>query len=1028
MQSKGAIRLVAILIALACIYQLSFTWATKHQESKAKAYADRAVELERNSPAFSLISDLDKAFYLDSLERVKERFYIDSITAEKVFLGFTYKEIKEKEINLGLDLKGGMNVMLEVSVPELVISLSDNSENALFLESIEVAKSNLSPSRTDFIDLFGEAWEQVAPGQRMSQIFGTYEMRERIKPETTNANVLKVIREESESAISNSFNVLRNRIRRFGVTQPNIQKIGGTGRILVELPGVKEPARVRKLLQGTASLEFWETYENSEIYPYLVEVNVAVREMLDALKDDAVERDSTAAKAVVQGEVADSVITEGQSLLSEIQQEDSLSGADAQLLEQNPLFFALNPNVAQGQFMPGPVVGRAHYRDTAKIGAWLRSNQVVAILPADLKLMWGVKPIDPAGVIYELMAIKSATRDGKARLDGGAITDASKSFGATTGQPEVDMAMNAEGSRIWANMTANNVGKSIAIVLDGMVYSAPRVNSEITGGRSQISGQFTVSEADDLANVLKSGKLPAPARIIQEAVVGPSLGSESINAGLISFAIAFLMVLAYMLLFYNGAGMVANVALLTNVLFLLGALVSFGAVLTLPGIAGIVLTLGMAVDANVIIYERIKEELRAGKALRLAVSDGYKNAYSAIIDGNLTTIITGIVLAIFGSGPVQGFATTLVIGIITSLITSIFITRLLFDWRLSKNKNITFDNKIVRNFLQNTKIDFIAIRKYAYIFSIAIIVISLGFIFGKGFTYGVDFTGGRTYVIRFDQEVTVADVRTVLLDEFDESIEVKQFGGGSQMKVTTKYMIEDNSEETDGLVDGKIYNALKGMFSYEMSLEDFTATTDNPNGIVSSEKVGPTIAEDIKRDALIAVVIALIAIFAYIAARFRNWTWGTGGLVALMHDALLTMGFFAIFSGILPFSLDVDQTFIAAILTIIGYSINDTVVIFDRIREYRVIHPKRDLKENINDALNSTLSRTFNTSLTTLVVLLSIAIFGGEVIRGFAVALSIGILVGTYSSMFIASPVVYDLYNKNNAKKELVKKPSAKKR
>lgn len=1013
MQNKGAIRLVAVLIAIACIYQLSFTWATRNQEKKAKAYAQRMVELEQNLPSFSLISDLDKAYYLDSLGRAKERFYIDSITAENVFLGFTYKEIKEKEINLGLDLKGGMNVMLEVSVPELVTALSGNSTNAQFAEAMKLAKSNLSPSRTDFITLFGEAWEQVAPGQRMSQIFGTYEMRDRIKPETSNADVLKVIREESESAISNSFNVLRNRIRRFGVTQPNIQKIGSTGRILVELPGVKEPARVRKLLQGTASLEFWETYENQEVYPFLIEANRVVKEMMDLDKEVAsngVTADSSAVAA------ADTAKTGAASLLSEIQAEDSMSVADAQLAEQNPLFFALNPNVSQGQLIPGACVGRAHYRDTAKIGSWLRAPQVQAVFPADIKLMWSVKPIDQAGVIFELIAIKSTTRDGKAPLDGGVITDASKSFGQTSGNPEVDMAMNAEGARIWASMTANNVGRCIAIVLDGMVYSYPRVNSEITGGRSQISGNFTITEADDLANVLKSGKLPAPARIVQEAVVGPSLGSESINAGLISFVLAFLLVLAYMVLFYSGAGLVANIALLTNVLFLFGALVSFGAVLTLPGIAGIVLTLGMAVDANVIIYERIKEEMRGGKALRLAIADGYKNAYSAIIDGNLTTIITGIVLAIFGSGPVQGFATTLVIGIITSLITSIFITRLVFEWRLGKNKNITFDNKFTRNFLQNTKIDFVGIRKYAYIFSITITIIGLGFIFGKGFSYGVDFTGGRTYVIRFDQDVTTGEVRTALLKEFDASIEVKQFGGGSQMKVTTKYMIEDNSEATDALVDGKIYNALKGLYTNEMSIEEFTATTDNPNGIVSSEKVGPTIADDIKRDAFIAVIIALIAIFAYIAVRFSNWTWGTGGLVALIHDALFVMSFFAIFTGVLPFSLDVDQSFIAAVLTIIGYSINDTVVIFDRIREYRTLYPKRDLRENINEALNSTLSRTINTGATTLVVLLAIALFGGEVIRGFSVALIVGVVIGTYSSLFVGTPIVYDLYNKKIAK------------
>ena len=1016
MQNKGAIRLVAILIALACIYQLSFTWATRNQESKAKEYAANAVKLEQMSPSFKLVSDLDKAFYLDSLNRVKERYYIDSITAEKVYLGFTYKEIKEKEINLGLDLKGGMNVMLEVSVPELITSLSNNSTNPQFLEAVKVAKSNLSPARTDFIVLFGEAWDQVAPGQRMSQVFGTYEMRDRIKPETSNSAVLNIIREESESAISNSFNVLRNRIRRFGVTQPNIQKIGTTGRILVELPGVKEPARVRKLLQGTASLEFWETYENQEVYTYLTEANRAVKEMIDAAKEPEGIAGSTTEAAD-----ADTVKTETDELLTQIQSADSLSGADAQLAEQNPLFFALNPNVAQGQLIPGPCVGRAHYRDTAKIGAWLRSSQIEALFPADLRLLWTVKPIDDAGVIYELVAIKSTTRDGKAPLDGGVVTDANKSFGNTGGTPEVDMAMNAEGARIWANMTANNIGRCIAIVLDGMVYSYPRVNSEITGGRSQISGNFTITEADDLANVLKSGKLPAPARIVQEAVVGPSLGSESINAGLISFVIAFLLVLVYMIAFYNGAGLVANIALLTNVLFLFGALVSFGEVLTLPGIAGIVLTLGMAVDANVIIYERIREEIRGGKALRLAVTDGYKNAYSAIVDGNLTTIITGMVLAIFGSGPVQGFATTLVIGIITSLITSIFVTRLVFDWRLSKNKNITFDNKYTRNFLQNTKIDFVGLRKKAYMFSIAVTIIGLGFIFGKGFSYGVDFTGGRTYVIRFDKDVTTAQARTVLLDEFEGAVEVKQFGGGSQMKVTTKYMIDDSSEETDALVDSKVYNALKGLFAKELTLEEFTATTDNPNGIVSSEKVGPTIADDIKRDAFIAVIIALIAIFVYIASRFRNWTWGTGGVVALTHDAIFVMSFFAIFTGLLPFSLDVDQSFIAAILTIIGYSINDTVIIFDRIREFRTLYPKRDLKDNINDALNSTLSRTVNTGGTTLVVLLSIALFGGEVIRGFSVALIIGVFIGTYSSLFIATPLVYDLYNKVNAKKREIK-------
>ena len=1022
MQSKGAIKLVAILIALACIYQLSFTWATRNQEKKAKVYAAAAVEAEKVSPAFALVPELEKSFYLDSLNLAKERFYLDSITAEKVFLGFTYKQIKEKEINLGLDLRGGMNVMLEVKVYDLVNALSGYNKDPLFAQAMNQAQANMANSRTDFITLFAQEWDKVAPGKRLSSIFGTYEMKDRITAESTNAEVIDVIREEAESAISNSFNVLRNRIDRFGVTQPNIQKLGNSGRILVELPGVKDPERVRKLLQGTASLEFWETYENKEIYQYLAEADNAIKNLMDetsvmpAVSDSAIAKDTTATAVSDSAKVA-------QELLAGITT-DSLSMDEAAIAKQNPLFYLLNPNVAQGQLMQGACIGRAHYRDTAKIGSWLRLPQIQAIFPADMKPMWSVKAIDQSNTIFELVAIKANTRDGRAPLDGGVITDARRAFGNNSAVPEVSMTMNAEGARVWATMTANNVGRQIAIVLDGMVYSYPVVNGEIPGGQSSISGNFTIEEADDLANVLKSGKLPAPAKIVQDTVVGPSLGSESINAGLISFVIAFLLVLLYMILFYNGAGMVANIALLSNVLFLFGALTSFGAVLTLPGIAGIVLTLGMAVDANVIIYERIKEELRAGKGLGLAIADGYKNAYSAIIDGNLTTIITGIVLAVFGSGPVQGFATTLVIGIITSLITSIFVSRLIFEWRLKRKKNITFDNKYTRNILQNTKVDFVSIRKYAYIFSVSAMIIGGGFIVVKGFSYGVDFTGGRTYVVRFDKEVSTEDVRAAVLAEFQEGIEVKQFGGANQMKITTKFMIENDDPETDKLVDGKLYNALNGLYAAAISYDEFTSTTDNPNGIIQSEKVGPTIADDIKRDAMIAIAFALLAIFLYIAARFRNWSWGSGGVIALAHDAVFTMGFFSIFTGILPFSLDVDQTFIAAILTIIGYSINDTVIIFDRIREYRTLYPKRDLRTNINEALNSTLARTMNTAGTTLVVMIAIAIFGGEVIRGFSVALIIGIVIGTYSSIFIASNVVYDIVSKREAKakaKELKK-------
>jgi len=1018
MQSKGAIKLLAIVITLACIYQLSFTLAVKHQEKKAVQYAEKAVKIEQTLPSFQNVSELDRAYYLDSLRNLKEKFYIDSISAEKVYLGFTYKEIKEREVSLGLDLKGGMNVMLEVSVADLVNSLANNNTSPQFVEAMRIARENQANSKSDFITLFAEAWDKVAPGQRLSQIFGTYEMRDKIKPESTNDEVIAVIRKEAESAVSNSFNVLRNRIDRFGVTQPNIQKIGNTGRILVELPGVKEPERVRKLLQGTASLEFWETYENSEVYKYLAEANNVIKEYLASgiTKDSLSSADTLAASAKSVSDSSKNA--EADSLLSQIRATDSLSINDKTLAKDNPLFFLLNPNVYQGQLMEGPCVGRAHYKDTAKIDAWLRLPQVQAVFPSDLKLLWTVKPIDKAGTIYELIAIKANTRDGKAPLDGSVITDASKSFGSTRGTPEVDMGMNAEGARTWATMTANNIGKCIAIVLDGMVYSYPRVNSEISGGRSQITGNFTVQEADDLVNVLKSGKLPAPARIVQEAVVGPTLGTESINAGMLSFFIAFLLVLIYMLFFYNGAGAAACVSLIANVLFLLGTLVSFGAVLTLPGIAGIVLTMGMAVDANVIIYERIKEEIRAGKGLRLAVSDGFGNAYSAIIDGQLTTIITGIVLMIFGTGPVQGFATTLVIGIVTSLATSIFIPRLIFEGRLAKNKSISFSNKYTRNFMNNAKFNFMKVRKIFYAISISLIVISIASMVFKGFSYGVDFTGGRTYVVRFDQKVTTEEVRGAVMDVFKEGVEVKQYGGESQVKITTKYKIEDNSPETDALVDRMLYTALNGFFAKPVAFEEFTATTVNPNGIISSEKVGPTIADDMQRNAIIAVFIALFAIFVYIAIRFHKWTWGTGGVLSLFHDTIIVIGFFSLFSGILPFSLDIDQTFIAAILTIIGYSINDTVIIFDRIREYRRLYPKRDLAININEALNSTLARTINTLGTTLVVLIAIALFGGEVIRGFAVALILGVAIGTYSSVFIATPIVYDITGRLNKKKE----------
>ena len=1000
MQSKNAIRLVAILLAIACLWQLSFTLVTKLQENKAAKYAEKAVLAYQNTAAFSNVPEVDKAFYLDSIRRESNRWYIDSISAEKVYFGYTYKDVKEKEINLGLDLKGGMNVMLQVQLEDLIKALSDNNQSPEFAQALALAKERSVNSRADFITLFAEAWNEVGNGIPLAQIFGTYEMNNKINSTTSDAEVISVIREEAESAIANSFNVLRNRIDRFGVTQPNIQQLGNSGRILIELPGVKEPERVRKLLQGTASLEFWATYENSEIYPFLQEANETLAGLLAEENGQA----QTAVEQTKDAGAAEDILSE------EISAAEEESADDEAFRKANPLFAALQPAVYNGRLAGGACIGYASYADTAKINTWLHMPQIQSLFPAEFKAMWTVKPSQafPGGNIYELVAIRSTSRDGKAPLDGGVVTDARVQYGNSGGNPEVSMSMNAEGANIWARMTKDNIGRQIAIVLDGMVYSYPVVNTEITGGSSSITGNFDLEEAEDLANVLKSGKLPAPATIIQEQIVGPSLGSESINAGLISFAIAFLLVLIYMFAFYHGAGLIADAALLCNVLLLLGSLVSFGAVLTLPGIAGLVLTLGMAVDANVIIYERIKEEIRAGKGLSKAVADGYSNAYSAIIDGQVTTILTGIVLFVFGSGPVQGFATTLIIGIITSVLTSIFISRIIIDDRLAKGKNITFSNKFTRNFLQNTTVDFLSKRKFTYVLSGVIVVASILSICIKGFTYGVDFTGGRTFVVRFDQPVQAEEVRDAAVATFDGAVEVKQFGGESQMKITTQYKVEDESTEADAEVEEMLYNSLKGFFKEDITFDEFRSTLENPNGIISSDKVGPTMANDMKRAAIIAVIIALFVIFAYIAVRFKNWTWGLGGVVGLAHTAIIVIGFFSFFSGILPFTLDVDQTFIAAILTIIGYAINDTVVIFDRIREYKTLHPKMDFRINANQALNSTLSRTMNTSLTTLIVMIAIAIFGGEVIRGMAVALCLGIAIGTYASIFIATPIMYD--------------------
>ncbi len=1032
MQNKGAIRFVFICLVVACFWQLSFTLVSSIQNRKADKRADQAVENFQRSAAFAEIPEMDRAYYIDSIRKLETLRYTDSISSEKIYFGYTFKDVQNQEINLGLDLKGGMNVTLQVQLEDLVRALADNNTTPEFQRAIALAKERSVNSQSDFITLFAEAWEETSGGVRLSQLFGTYEMRDRIRPESSNEEVISVIQREAESAVSNSFNVLRNRIDRFGVTQPSIQRLGNTGRILVELPGVKEPERVRKLLQGTASLEFWTTYYSQEIYTYLEEANALLAQLLES-------EDSTAATAPV--ETAESV--EGSDIVAEeiaAQELVSDEAAYEAFRAANPLFAVLTPS----GFRDNACIGFAAAADTALVNRYLQMPEVAAIFPPEFRAMWTVNPSSyvQGSNVYELVAIRASSRDGKAPLDGSVVTDARVEYNNSRGgEPSVSMTMNAEGANVWARLTRDNIGRQIAIVLDGTVYSYPNVQSEISGGQSSITGNFTIEEATDLTNVLKSGKLPAPATIIQEQVVGPTLGAQSIRSGFISFVIAFVLVLLYMVFFYKGAGLVADVALLTNVVLLMGTLSAFGAVLTLPGIAGLVLTMGMAIDANVIIYERVKEELRAGKGLSKAVEDGYSNAYSAIIDGQVTTLLTGLVLFFFGSGPIKGFATTLIIGIITSVLTSIFISRMLIDDRLKAGKNITFETKLTRNFLKNTKANFLGGRKWSYTISGIVVVLCIASMLFKGFTYGVDFTGGRTYVVRFDQPVVAEDIREatnrvfeLASDEDDNnaraSVEVKQFGGDSQMKITTSYKVNDESAEVDSEIEHMLYEALHGFYLDDLSFSEFTSTLENPNGIISSDKVGASIANDIKRNAIISIFLALIVIFAYIAIRFKGWTWGLGGVVALAHTTVIVIGFFSMFTGILPFNLDVDQTFIAAVLTIIGYSINDVVVIFDRIRENLKLHPSQDFKVNVNKSLNATLTRTINTSASTILPMLAIALFGGESIRGLSVALCIGIAIGTYASIMIATPIMYDVTMATPAMRRVTKgkqKSSAKK-
>ena len=997
MQNKGFVKVFAVLLTLVCLFYLSFSFVTQHYNSKAAEYAG-------GDPA-------------------KESAYLDSLSTQKVWLGYTLKQCREMEISLGLDLKGGMNVVLELNVADVIRSLSNNNQDENFNKALDLAYAHQATSQKDFIDLFAEEYKKLDNGARLSAIFSTFELKDKITPQSSDAQVIAVLKEELKSAIDNSFNVLRTRIDRFGVVSPNIQRLETAGRILVELPGVKEPERVRKLLQGSANLEFWETYNLPEIYQQLVAADNMLATILKSDDTAAVGSDTTAIEAteeVVADNAAAETTNDADSLLAKIGEDKPEAQAAKSMEEfakQHPLFAVLQINQYNGQLAPGPVVGIADKKDIAKINEYLNRKQVKDILPRNLSLKWGVKAIDEKEQYFYLYAIKMTNRDGTPALGGDVVTDANADFVQQAGRSEqqVSMTMNAEGAKAWARLTKENIGKAVAIVLDDMVYSAPNVQVEITGGRSQITGHFTPEEAKDLANVLKSGKMAASVHIVQEDVVGPSLGQEAINSGVISFVLALILLMFYMCAFYGVLpGLIADGALVLNIFFTMGILASFQAVLTLPGIAGMVLTLGMAVDANVLIYERTKEELRAGKSLNKAIADGYSNAFSAIFDSNLTSIITGVVLFYFGTGPIRGFATTMIIGLFASFLTAVFLTRIVYEALLAKDKlkNVTFTTSITKDLLTNPKINFLAARKVGYLIPAGIIVLGAISMSTIGLNNGIDFTGGRNYVIRFAQDVKTDEVRNLLDAQLDGSVSVIQIGTPDQVRVSTNYKIEDNDPAIDQEIENKLFEGVKSLLPEGTTLAQFT-----DQYIQSSQKVGPSMADDIKNAAFLAVVFAMFCMAAYILLRFRDISFSVGAFASVAVTTLCIISFYTLLWKVLPFSMEVDQTFIAAILTIIGYSINDTVVVFDRIRETIGLYPKRDRYQVINDALNSTLSRTFNTSLTTLVVVLCIFILGGATIRSFTFAILLGIIIGTYSTLFVATPIAYELQKKKINKK-----------
>ena len=1003
MQNKGFVRVFAVLLTLVCLFYLSFSFVTRHYTNKAKEYAKGDVQLEQD--------------------------YLDSLANEKVYFGnWTLKDCREMEISLGLDLKGGMNVILEVSVPDVIKVLADNKPDEAFNQALANANQLAKTSQEDVITLFIREYHKLAPDATLASLFATQQLKDKVNQQSTDAEVEKVLREEVQAAIDNSYNVLRTRIDRFGVVQPNIQSLSDNlGRIMVELPGIKEPERVRKLLQGSANLEFWETYMARDIAPFLQAADIKLHNIQSLQEGNGeAQPDSTAAAAEVKEEKA---VSTADSLAAALKGETANAEANLEAYKkQNPLLalLQLNPSAQS------PIVGFANYKDTADINRYLAMPEVKAEFPKDLRLKWGVAPsdYDPKKQTFELYAIRSTQRDGRAPLEGDVISSASNDYDQY-GKPCVNMTMNTDGARRWAQLTKQNIGRSIAIVLDGYVYSAPTVQNEITGGSSVITGSFTLDQTKDLANVLRSGKMPAPAHIVQEDIVGPSLGAASIEAGFISCVVAFILLMVYTCSMYGFIpGMVVNGALLLNVFFTFGILTSFQAALTMSGIAGMVLAIGMAVDANVLIYERTKEELRNGKTVKKALQDGYKNAFSAIFDSNFTSIITGVILFYFGTGPIRGFATTQIIGIAISFFTAVYLTRLVYDYFMSKDKwqHLTFETKLSRGVLQDTHFDFMGRNKTWAIGTAAFVILWVAFLGIRGLSQSIDFTGGRNYQVRFDQPTQPEQLREVLEGNLDDAnVSVIAIGtDGRTMRISTNYRIAEEGANVDAEIEAKLYELLKPLLTEGTTLEQFVDRDNQEGGtIISSQKVGPSIADDTTVAAFWAVFFALIAIGLYILFRFRNVAFSVGSIAALAFDTLGILGIYSMCWGILPFSMEIDQTFVGAILTAIGYSINDKVVIFDRVREYLHLYPKRNSYQLFNDSLNSTLTRTLFTGSSTLIVLVVIFFLGGESIRSFSFAMILGVVIGTFSSLFIGSPIAYAMmHKKRDAGKDIEPMPA----